>query len=276
MKQRLKLAVQYLFGLFIKRINRPYVTALIVKTNNGLFAVDPEDTGVGFKLRVSGQWGVDQIESLKSFLTFESKVLTVGAHIGTLAIPIAKLCKEVVAVETNPKTYELLEKNILLNSAVNCRAINVAASNKEETIRFLLSRSNSGGSKRLPKKKSYIYYYDNSEEISVTAFSLDRYLDNSEFDMVIMDIEGSEYFALQGMQAILSKTKLLVVEFLPHHLKNVSGVTVAQFLSVIAPHFSILTIPTKNITVEPKNFLPVLSDMYNREQEDEGIIFKKS
>ncbi|MGH7427267.1 MAG: hypothetical protein ACREJ4_02740, partial [Candidatus Methylomirabilaceae bacterium] len=63
-----------------------------------------------------------------------------------------------------------------------------------------------------------------------------------------MDIEGSEYFALQGMQKILAHARVLVVEFLPHHLKNVSGVTVEQFLSVIPPHFRTLTIPSKGLT----------------------------
>lgn len=198
-----------------------------------------------------------------------------GAHIGALAIPISKLCKKVVAIEANPNTYELLTKNITLNATSNCHAINIAASNKEGTIQFLLNRSNSGGSKRVPKNKEYMYYYDNPEEISVNAFSLDEYLDDHEFDIVVMDIEGSEYFALQGMQEILSKTKLLAIEFLPHHLRNVSGVTVAQFLSVIEPHFSRLTIPTKNITVETKSFISSLSDMYDCEQEDEAIIFQK-
>ncbi len=273
MKQGLKPIFQHLSGLLTKKIHGSCVCALITKTDVGLFAVDPEDFAVGRELRMHGKYGTDEIERVKPFLTPDSRALIVGAHIGTLAIPISKLCKEVVAIEANPNTYELLTKNITLNAASNCQAINIAASNKEETLQFLLSRSNSGGSKRVPKNKEYIYYYDKPEEVSVNAFSLDQYLDDTEFDIIVMDIEGSEYFALQGMQNILSKAKLLAVEFIPHHLKNVSGVTVAQFLSVIELHFSRLTIPTQNITVEAPGFLPTLSDMYNREQGDEGILF---
>ncbi|WP_153306279.1 hypothetical protein [Desulfatiglans anilini] len=81
--------------------------------------------------------------------------------------------------------------------------------------------------------------------------------------------------ALQGMQRILSKAKLLAIEFLPHHLKNVSGVTVAQFLSLIEPHFRRLTIPTKNKTVETKDFHSCLSEMYDHDQRDEAILFQK-
>lgn len=275
MKQKINFIFQYLFGLLTKKINGPHVCALITKTDTGLFAVDPEDFAVGRQLRMNGRYGVEEIERLKPFLNPNSRALIVGAHIGTLAIPISRLCKEVIAIEANPITYELLLKNIALNTASNCHAINIAAGDKEETLQFLLSRANSGGSKRVPKNKEYMYYYDKPKEISINAVSLDQYLDNTEFDVVVMDIEGSEYFALQGMQEILSKSKLLAIEFLPHHLKNVSGVTVTQFVSVIEPHFSKLTIPTKNITVETQSFIPVLSEMYNCEHGDEGILFQK-
>lgn len=275
-KQRIKFLVQSLIGSFTKRINGPNVYALIAKTDNGLFVVDSEDFVVGRRLRMTGNYGIDEIERLKPHITSCSRVLIVGAHIGALAIPISKLCKDVVAIEANPKTYEYLTKNIALNAVSNCHAINIAANNKEESIKFLMSRANPGGSKRVPKNKEFMYYYDKPEEISVKAFSLDKYLDNDKFDVVVMDIEGSEYFALQGMQEILSKTKLLVVEFCPHHLRNVSGVTVTQFLSVITPHFSKLTIPSKQKIVEASDFIICLSEMYDNEQEDDGIIFEKA
>lgn len=274
-KERLKLSARYLFGLLSHKINGTHVIALIAKTDNGLFAVDPEDYGVGRNLRMNGKYGVDEIERLKPFLASDSKVLIVGAHIGTLAIPISKLCKSVVAVEANPDTCELLRKNILLNDVSNCKTVNIAASNKKEVIRFLMSKANSGGSKRVPINKEYMYYYDKPKEISVIGFDLDGYFENDEFDVIVMDIEGSEYFALQGMQRILSKSKLLAIEFLPHHLKNVSGVTVAQFLSLIEPHFCRLTIPTKNKTLEAKDFHFYLSEMYYHDQRDEAILFQK-
>ena len=91
-----------------------------------------------------------------------------------------------------------------------------------------------------------------------------------------MDIEGSEYFALKGMQDILSKSKLLVVEFLPCHLDNVSSVTVEQFLSVIEPHFSKLKIPSKQLKLDAPEFVNQLSEIYNRGQGDTGIIFEKA
>lgn len=271
MKQRFK---QFLRSI-AQRINGPHVCALLAETENGYFVVDPEDLVVGEQLRMQGRYGLGEIEMLKTHITPTSKVLIVGGHVGTLAIPLSKCCEEVVAIEANPNTFSLLKKNIALNDAFNCRAINIAASDKEEKIDFLLSRSNSGGSKRVPKIKEYMYYYDDPEEISVQAHSLDKYLGGIDFDVIVMDIEGSEYFALKGMQVILSKAKLLAVEFLPHHLKNVSSITVEEFLSVIPPHFSRLTIPSTQTVVAAEEFLDCLSGMYAKGQGDNGIIFEK-
>ena len=77
------------------------------------------------------------------------------------------------------------------------------------------------------------------------------------------------------MQRILSKSKLLEVEFVPHHLKNVSSVSVETFLSLIKPHFNKLTIPSLNITAEPEEFSNHLEKMFQMNQVDEGIIFEK-
>jgi len=274
MRLELALKIQALKGTLSKKILGRHVCAVIAQSDNGLFAVDPEDYGVGGELRTTGRYGSEELRRLTPHIHSDSKVLVVGAHVGTLAIPISKLCKKVVAVEANPATFKLLTMNIALNSASNCQAINIAASDKEESIDFLLSRANSGGSKRVPKIR-WLYYYDNPKTISINAARLDEYLEEKEFDIVVMDIEGSEYFALCGMQEILSKCKVLAVEFLPHHLRNVSGISVEQFLSIIEPHFSRMTIPSRRLKVGAPEFVDQLTAMFNLEQGDDGIIFEK-
>ena len=113
------------------------------------------------------------------------------------------------------------------------------------------------------------------ETVSVEAVRLDDYLEHEGFGLVVMDIEGSEYFALQGMQRILKGSRALAIEFLPHHLKNVSRVSVQQFLSLVEPHFSTLNIPSKDVRVERANFRTALQSMYDADHGDEGIIFEK-
>ena len=194
------------------------VTGLIVDAKNGRFAVDPADLEVGAKLRLHGAYGMDEVDRIAGLIDETSSVLVVGSHIGSLVIPIAKMCSKVVAVEANPRNYRLLETNIKLNDATNVEPHHVAASGKEEMIRFQMNTVNSGGSKRVPVHNRYIYTYDNPEVIEVQAYALDAYLDDHAFDLVLIDIEGSEYFAMQGMTSILGQTKTLIVEFLPHHI----------------------------------------------------------
>jgi FkbM family methyltransferase len=271
----IKTRIKQLIGFFTKTCNGPYTEALLINSRNGLFLVDQKDITVGWKLRRKGVYGAEELERYTSSISSESRVLIVGAHIGTLAIPLSRIAKEVVAIEANPHTFDLLKKNISLNHLTNCTPHIIAASDKEETISFLIHKTNSGGSKRVPVNKDQKYYYDHPEEVKVQAFSLDSYLPDHHFDLIIMDIEGSEYFALKGMQNILSKTKILAIEFLPHHLKNVSGVSVEQFLSTITPHFSKLIIPSSTTSISANDFLPVLTAMYNRNQEEDSILFKK-
>ena len=224
------------------------VKSVIVDSKNGILAVDPRDLEVGYKLRNYGSYGLDEITRINQLITTKSNVLIVGAHIGSLLIPIAKNCNKVVGIEANPNNFNLLKTNVHLNKAENVSIHNIAASSKQETIKFQMNVVNSGGSKRLPKNNEYMYRYDNPEVIEVQAHSLDEYLNEHKFDLVLIDIEGSEYFAMQGMTEILANCNTLIVEFLPHHLKNVADVTVEQFLSLIPKQFTKLTIPSKNET----------------------------
>lgn len=263
-------------GAKLKRELGPNVRAIVVEAKNGLFAFNPEEQGgVGRELLINGNYGSEEIEKLSSFISSDAKVLIVGGHIGTLAIPISKVCHSVIVIEANPNTFFYLEMNIKLNEVKNCKAFNIAASSHEEEIDFLLNRVNAGGSKRVPKYKKYMYYYDNPESINIKAFKLDDYLRKYKFDIVIMDIEGSEYFALQGMQNILANSKILAIEFVPHHLKNAAHVNVHDFLSFIEPHFLKLEIPSKKCTISRDEFSSVLGKMYDQNEEDQSIIFYK-
>ncbi len=252
------------------------VSGLIVDAKNGRFAVDPADLEVGAKLRIHGAYGMDEVDRIAGLIDETSSVLVVGSHIGSLVIPIAKMCSKVVAVEANPRNYRLLETNIKLNDATNVEPHHVAASGKKEMIRFQMNTVNSGGSKRVPVNNRYIYTYDNPEVIEVQAYALDAYLDDHAFDLVLIDIEGSEYFAMQGMTSILGQTKTLIVEFLPHHITNVAGVTLDDFLAQVPEHFTKLTVPTKEATYDRGEGMDVLKRMFAAGEGDDGVVFHTS
>jgi FkbM family methyltransferase len=248
------------------------IKAIITNSENGLFAVDPEDLEVGQKLR-SGGFGIEELQRLKKFIDDKSKVLIVGTHIGSLAIPLSKHCKEVTAIEANPNTFELLEINLHLNNAKNITPHNIFANDSHEKVEFLLNTVNSGGSKRKPKKSSFLYDYDNPEIIELESHKLDDYLPNHDYDLILLDIEGSEYFAMKGMKDILSNCKTLVVEFLPHHLKNVADIDVETFISVLPSHFTKFELPDNKQEHNISEVKTILQKMYDSNIGEDGIIF---
>ena len=101
------------------------VKAVIVETKNGVLAVDPADLEVGAKLREKGEYGISEINQISQLIDNKSSVLIVGAHIGSLAIPIANICSKVVAIEANPNNFKLLQTNVKLNNTDNIISLEI-------------------------------------------------------------------------------------------------------------------------------------------------------
>lgn len=248
---------------------------IIVDSANGLFAVDIEDQVVGREL-AQGGYSLPELERLRGLTTPDSRVLVVGGHIGTLAIPLAKVAKSVSVVEANPTTFRLLKINCQLNNSTNVDVHQIAASNDNRPLEFLSSRANSGGSKRVPRIADFMYTYDHPQTITVPAARMDDVFPDACFDLITMDIEGSEYHALLGMPELLRAARHLVIEFIPHHLENVAGVSVAEFFEAIAlGKFETVYIPTRGRAYAWELALEVLEDMYSARTVDYSIIFSK-
>jgi len=245
-----------------------------VETDLGYFWIDPADQVVSRELVDHGTYGAREIELARSHMGESARVLVVGAHIGTVAIPLSRTCRDLVAIEANPATCELLRRNVLLNERGNITVIEAAANDRNGSIEFVMNTHNSGGSKRMPKFHDTIYFYDNPRVTTVAAHRLDDILDGA-FDLVFMDIEGSEYFAFLGMQRILADARTLIVEFLPHCLARVASITVADFLAPLAPHFDSLAIPTMDRVVAREDFQRALLELSERPEGDPAIIFRK-
>ena len=272
---RFKLFAVSLVGRTRKLVVGRDAIAIVTQSEHGLFAIDPEDMSIGRELRKTRSYGDDELRRVFAHVGPNDDVLVVGAHIGTLVVPIACRCRSVVAIEANPDNYRLLTLNLFLNKIENVRAFNIAASDKTEMLEFVSSRTNSGGAKRMPKIRAFEYFYDSPKTISVQARALDEHLKGETFSLVFMDIEGSEYFAMKGMQNILRNARTLFVEYLPHHLRNVSGVSPKEFLSGVTPYFENLLIPSQGLRLKSADCLPALQAMFDREQGDDGLIFTK-
>jgi FkbM family methyltransferase len=257
-----------------ERVLGPYVTSVVTEANGVLLAVDLSDAYVGQSLRRTGQWGTEELERLFGHLGPESNVLVVGGHVGSLTIPLAMKAKSVTVLEPDPRSFRLLSWNLRLNQMSNVTALPWAAGEQDETICFWLSSENHGGSRRAPKRKTWTFDYDGPTAIEVPSRCLDKHL-APVFDLVVMDIEGSETRALQGMQNILAACRCLAVEFVPRHLRDVAGVSVAEFVATVEPHFERLILPLEKKVVHRAGFLPTLETIASQGLHEDALLFEK-
>jgi FkbM family methyltransferase len=254
----------------------PNAFGILADTPNGLFAVDPEDGGVSAYLLRDGSYMDEECKLAQSIIPTDGDVLVVGAHIGAHAVRLAKACGTVVAIEANPKTFRFLSANLALNNCSNVQAFNIAAADKEGKIEFLLSRANSGGSKRAPTQMYVPYAYDNPEVINIDCIALDTLLGQRGFDLIMMDIEGSEYFALKGMQGILSASQALSIEFLPHHINDVAMVSIDEFVETFLPHFEWMYVPNCNKVIVKNAIADTIIGMYRANIGHDFLYFMKN
>jgi FkbM family methyltransferase len=226
------------FGGFRKIVAGPYGTAILTESDNGVLLVPIRDAFVGRALCFKGHYDISILQFLYEQCNEESEVLVVGAHVGAFAIPLAKKVRNVVAVEANPNTYELLSKNVLLNGLRNLAVYNFAAGDRAGNISFVATETNTGGSRvKMGEMGLGSHFNEKPETVTVMMRRLDDVFPESSFDLIVMDVEGSEALALGGMQNLLGRSRALVVEIVEQHLRHIAKVSNEQFLSLLAPHF---------------------------------------
>jgi FkbM family methyltransferase len=202
---------------------------VLVDTKNGLLVVDPRDFGVSGSLLSRGHYDWTAISWLLPLLNPQSRILFVGAHLGALLVPIAihSGARHIVAFEPAPDNYRLLKMNLALNGLTATIVHNQAIGNSEGNVRFTQNPINTGNSR-----------ISSVGEVVVPMTTLDSAL-QSEWnvtDLLVLDTEGFEAYAIRGGLKILAKTRYLYAEFSPEQLVE-QGSTREEFIELVASRF---------------------------------------
>jgi len=244
------------------------------ETSIGTFYLDERDKFVARSLLEQGDYSPAERLLYSKFVNEKSNVLWLGAHIGALMIPISKIVKHVTSFEANPYTFQILKKNIAINNCKNVKAYNLAANDEDCDLQFICNTVNSGGSKRQPIKMVPAYLDNETKFEVVPAVCLDTFLVTHDYDFIFMDIEGSETHAMLGMTSIIRNSKTLVTEFIPHHLTNVSGVNISEFLNPLREFQTMISPALKKVAFGAE-IQPLLEAMFNSNVADAGLIFHR-
>lgn len=136
-----------------------------------------------------------------------------GAHIGIFTLRVLKRCNhitKVIAIEANQENVELLTLNILLNKAAEkVTIIPYAVLDREKFVKIFHSVASKGDS----SIASNWHEIDEGNFSVVYATTLDRILQNiPSVSLLKMDIEGSEFLALKGLEKSHNKVQRIMVE----------------------------------------------------------------
>ena len=132
--------------------------------------------------------------------------LDIGAHIGTMAVPLSQHFNTVHAFE--PMYYEYLKQNVSDNVIIYPKGVG----NKTKTEILWTCPYQSGSSSILqhpdnPYSKDAI-----PKEIKIIPLDLYEFIN---IDFIKIDVEGYEYFAVDGMrQTLLNNKPVIMIEFL--------------------------------------------------------------
>jgi len=147
-----------------------------------------------------------------------STVLDIGAQFGYYTIMAGLLAGRnglVYAFEPVPENFAILERNVRLNRLGNVILVQRAVSDRKKTVMLHLYKDSS----------SHGMYARHDVGIrgvlAVEAVTVDSVLSGRPVDVIKMDIEGHEPFALIGMKQTIAVSSRLVLftEFNPYFLR---------------------------------------------------------
>ena len=149
-------------------------------------------------------------------------VLDIGANIGFYTLQFSrKVGSEgrVFAVEPSENNLNLLKINIKKNQINNVEVVPKAISSKSEIAKLYISEGHAGDHR--------IYNANNNRKaVSVETITIDDLAAKEKrVDLIKMDIQGAEHFALNGMKKTLIKypNLIIVTEFSPKMLTESGG-----------------------------------------------------
>ena len=190
--------------------------------------VNAHDIGLTPILLKNGVWEEFETTLFKKELEKGMNVLDIGANIGWYTLIAAKVIGEkgkVYAFEPEPNNCNLLRKNVQTNSLQNVIIEQKAVTNRCGHIKLFLNPENFGDHR----------IYDDSDRgsIDIECVALDSYFMNryEKIDVIKMDIQGAEMFAILGMDTMLKANNKLrmFVEFAPFLLRK-NGFSPETFL----------------------------------------------
>jgi len=185
-------------------------TALTFLDNGCRAYIDTRSRDVGVHLLHGGSWEANYTEAFKRMIRPGCVVLDVGANLGwysLVAAPIVGASGRVLAVEANPDLARLVHASLATNGfGDHARVFSVAVGETHGTVDLVTSPAMSGGG--YIQRSRFDLTIEATPTVRVAVVPLDDLLADEPraIDVMKMDIEGSEGFAIRGMTKLLDRS----------------------------------------------------------------------
>jgi len=193
------------------------------KCSKGTFLHLENDLYIPESLSKYDGWENEIYDECKKYITSNSNIIEVGAHIGTHSIPLSKLTNGfVIAFEMQRFIHQILNTNIILNTRYNIVTYQEAVSNQNGQINvkevdYNVEKFNSGNVK--------IQDIAVEKGFPIPKITLDEKLKNIvNLDLIKVDVECHELEVLQGAYELINKHKpVIVTEYHTVQTKHTNG-----------------------------------------------------
>ncbi len=193
----------------LKRIFRYFYRLLYLKSGKGI-KINNEDYNVSAYVARGINSVIDEtpLKLLINLSRNAETVFDIGGNIGVIAVILAKKMQPgttIYSFEPAPLSYQYLEDTARVQKG-NARIITVnnAVSNNNEKLAF----TNDGNS-----CTNHISTQQEEGTVLIDAITIDSFCEKSKVIPQVMkiDIEGAEYWALEGMQKTLKNNNCMVL-----------------------------------------------------------------
>ena len=158
-----------------------------------LFATDPADSVVGAEIRATGWWQGVETRLICALVGPGDRAVDAGAHVGYFTVVLSRRVGpggRVLAFEPEPRNFELLKANCILNGAGNASLRRQALGDRAGPASLHLGGDNLGDHR--------LHATPDRATVAVDVVRLDDVLGGGPIDFLKLDTQGSEAAILAG------------------------------------------------------------------------------
>jgi FkbM family methyltransferase len=183
-----------------------------VTTDEGQMWALAEDAVLTPCLVQEGTWEPEFTRLMTRYVTPAMTVLDVGANIGYVSRTLARLVGAggmVIAVEPEPRNFEVLCANLGDLDGADVRCVRAAAMDRDGDVTLWLDDTNLGDHRTWAEERN------RRRGLRVPAVRIDDLIDESiDVHVAKLDTQGTDHLAVAGMERTIARSRpVLFVEF---------------------------------------------------------------